>query len=203
MPIPADYKTVTERIAEFKAKHPEGCLRVADPLVPYRIETIDGRTFVVVVAAAYRTPDDPAPGIGIAWEPVPGPTNFTRDSELQNAETSAWGRAIVAVLASESKHVATSEDVRNRDEQHRVPKPFDVAGFKNHCATNGLDPLEVIAYSGVNKELGELTAEDRPALKDALAAMESPVTPTGAEVERPADDPPSADAPSQQELVKS
>lgn len=114
MPAPPDYKSVVERIADFKAKHPEGCLRLADPSVPYRIETIADKTFVVVVAAAYRSPDDPMPGVGIAWEPFPGPTNFTRDSELQNAETSAWGRAIVAVLASESKSVASQDDVNNR-----------------------------------------------------------------------------------------
>ena len=71
-------------------------------------------TFVVYTAAAYRTPDDPKPGIGCAWEPFPGLTPYTRKSELQNAETSAWGRAIVAVLASESKAIASAEDVRNR-----------------------------------------------------------------------------------------
>lgn len=119
MPAPPDYKSVVERIADFKAKHPEGCLRLADPSVPYRVEVIDGHAFVVVVAAAYRSPDDPMPGIGIAWEPFPGPTNFTRDSELQNAETSAWGRAIVAVLASESKSVASRDEVDNRGSERQ------------------------------------------------------------------------------------
>jgi hypothetical protein len=121
MPAPPDYKSVVERIADFKEKHPEGCLRPADPAIPYRIETIGDKTFVVVVAAAFRSPDDPSPGIGIAWEPFPGPTNFTRDSELQNAETSAWGRAIVAVLASESKSVASQDDLNNRGSGEAAP----------------------------------------------------------------------------------
>lgn len=118
------YKQVPERIADFKAKHPHGCLRPADPAQPYRIEEIAGRTFIVYVAAAYRTPDDPLPGIGTAYEQFPGKTPYTRDSELMNAETSAWGRAIVAVLASESKAIASAEDVRNRKADQSAPDEF-------------------------------------------------------------------------------
>jgi len=116
MPFDLDpsYKDVATRIDDFKTKHPEGCLRPVDTVHPYRIETIDGRTFIVYAAAAYRSPDDKTPGIGVAWEPFPGLTPYTKNSELQNAETSAWGRAIVAVLASESKSVASAEEVRNR-----------------------------------------------------------------------------------------
>lgn len=111
----SNYRTVDERIADFKAKHPEGTLQPANPLHPFEVVEINGASFVVVVTAAYRTPDDPRPGIGIAWEPVPGKTPYTKDSEIMNAETSSWGRAIVAVLASESKgSLATSEEVRNR-----------------------------------------------------------------------------------------
>lgn len=109
-----DYVDVAARIAEFRAKHPEGSLQPADPSQPFRIEVIGDKTFVVVVAAAYRTPDDPRPGIGMAYEPWPGRTPYTKDSELMNAETSAWGRAIVAVLASDSKRIASAEEVRNR-----------------------------------------------------------------------------------------
>lgn len=118
-----DYKEVTERIADFKAKHPEGSLQPVDLAQPYRIEILDGQTFIVYMAAAYRTPDDPRPGIGLAWEPFPGKTPYTRDSELQNAETSSWGRAIVAALASESKHVASAQDVRNRQDSDEPSAP--------------------------------------------------------------------------------
>lgn len=110
-----NYVEVAERIVEFRTKHPEGALRPCDPSQPYRLETIGEQTFIVVVAAAYRTPDDPTPGIGMAWEPFPGKTNFTKDSELQNCETSAWGRAIVAALAADTKHgIATADEVRAR-----------------------------------------------------------------------------------------
>ena len=110
-----DYNTVAMRIAEFRHKHPEGCLRPVDPHNPFKIIELDGKSYVCYTAAAYRTPDDTAPGIGVAWEPYPGRTPYTRDSELMNAETSAWGRAIVAVLAADTvAGIATREEIENR-----------------------------------------------------------------------------------------
>jgi hypothetical protein len=76
---------------------------------------VDGAVYLAYTAAAFRYPDDPAPGIGCAWERVPGLTNFTRNSELQNAESSAWGRAIIAVGAADAKRgIASAEDVESR-----------------------------------------------------------------------------------------
>lgn len=107
---PDDYNTVAERIIEFRQAYPNGSLQPADPDKPYRLEVVDGKPWVVVVAAAYRTPDDTRPGIGMAYEPVPGPTPYTRGSELQNAETAAWGRAIIAALAGDAKKGIASKD---------------------------------------------------------------------------------------------
>lgn len=115
---PLDYIDVATRIVEFREKHPEGSLQQVE------VKFIDfaGKSWVVYTAAAYRTPDDERPGIGTAWEPVPGATNFTRDSELQNAETAAWGRAMVAALAVDTrKGIASQEEVRNR--QVEQPQP--------------------------------------------------------------------------------
>ena len=108
---PLDYIDVATRIADFRQKYPDGRLRQKD------IQFIDfaGKSWVVYTAEAWRYENDPAPAQGTAWEPVPGPTSFTKDSELQNAETAAWGRAIVAVLASDTKEgIASREEVRNR-----------------------------------------------------------------------------------------
>jgi len=48
---------------------------------------------------------------------VPGLTPYTRNSEVMVAETSAWGRAIVAALAGDTKRgVASKEEVLNRQQ---------------------------------------------------------------------------------------
>jgi hypothetical protein len=123
---PLDYIDVATRIVEFREKYPTGSLQQ----VKYEFVQVAGKDWIIYTAAAFRTPEDIRPGIGTAWEPIPGPTNFTRDSEVQNAETAAWGRAIVAVLAADTrKGIASSEEVRNRQEKtsdvglSRVPAP--------------------------------------------------------------------------------
>lgn len=117
---PLDYIDVATRIVEFREKYPEGSLQ------QYDLQFVDfaGKSWVVYTAAAYRSPEDSRPGIGTAWEPVPGPTQFTRDSEVQNAETAAWGRAMVAALAVDTrKGVASSEEVRNRQAEPAPASP--------------------------------------------------------------------------------
>jgi len=128
-----DYVDVATRIADFRAKYPDGYLAPADESHPYRIEQVSGtdrdgnpvtQTFIVYMAAAYRSPGDESPGIGMAWEIFPGRTPYTRGSELMNAETSAWGRAIIALGASDSKQgIASREEVRNRAAEQADPKP--------------------------------------------------------------------------------
>ncbi len=103
----ADYVDVAERIGEFRAKHPEGSLQSRVLRWPE-----EGFPFIVVEARAYRSPDDTRPGVGLAQENFPGRTPYTHDSELQNAETSAWGRAIVAALAADTrKGIASRQEV--------------------------------------------------------------------------------------------
>jgi hypothetical protein len=104
------YNTVPERITEFASKHPEGSLTRVGEL---QFVSYAGATWVIYTAAAYRTPDDPRPGIGTAWERIPGLTPYTKGSEVQNAETSAWGRAIVAALGADTrKGIASNEERR-------------------------------------------------------------------------------------------
>lgn len=114
------YNTVPERIAEFAEKYPTGCLQKLD----LQFVNVAGVDWIVFTAAALRSPDDPAPGHGTAWERVPGLTPYTKNSELQNAETSAWGRAIVAVLAADTrKGIATRQEVEPRNAERNAPKP--------------------------------------------------------------------------------
>ena len=115
----SDYVDVAERLRLFKEKYPTGSLRCQN------LQFIDfaGKSWVVYTAAAYRTPDDIRPGHGTAWEPVPGSSSFKRDSEIMNAETSAWGRAILAILAADTKRIASRDEVQNRIPQKSPVSP--------------------------------------------------------------------------------
>jgi hypothetical protein len=146
----SSYIDVAARIVEFRSIHPGGSLQPADLSQPYRVESIGDQTYIVVVAAAYRSAYDARPGIGMAYEVFPGRTQFTRGSELQNAETSAWGRAIVAALAADTKRgIASAEEVRNRraeDEDWEAATP----------ATAG----QVAKFDAFLKRIGECATAD-------------------------------------------
>lgn len=106
-----DYVDVSERIRMFRERYPNGSLQQ----VSLQFVDVAGKSWVVYTAAAYRTPDDITPGHGTAWEPVPGKSNFTRDSEVMNVETSAWGRAIIAVLVADGgKRIASRQEVAQK-----------------------------------------------------------------------------------------
>jgi len=121
-----DYQTVAERIKIFRDKYPEGSLRPADLAYPFRLIVIQEQNYVVVTAAAYRHPEDKAPGIGQAWEMIPGNTEYTYGSELMVCETGAWGRAIIAVLAADSRKIASADEVKAA-QQRRNPTPRQAA----------------------------------------------------------------------------
>jgi hypothetical protein len=110
------YIDVPSRIRLFLARHPEGSLQMDEP----EFVEVEGKKWVIGRAYAYRTPDDPRPGIGTAWEIVPGTTPFTRGSEIQNLETSAWGRAIGALGIGIDASIATLDEVQQAKERSKV-----------------------------------------------------------------------------------
>lgn len=177
-----DYIDVAARIVEFRTKHPEGSLQQ----VSLEFRDFAGQSWVIYTAAAYRTPDDTRPGQGTAWEPVPGKTNFTRDSEVQNAETAAWGRAIVAVLAADTKRgIASAEEVRNRQDIKADPVIQAKIDVKNAwVSTRGVFDPEFVAETFQDWSQGELLA-NAPAEKLQEFAAHLRVLP----------DPPAGDTP--------
>lgn len=114
----ADYVDVPTRLAAFFDSYPNGTIQAQ----PAEIKTIGDKTFIAVIAAAYRTPDDDRPAIAQAWEPFPGKTPYTRDSEAMNAETSAVGRALGLMGFHAKKSIATAEEVRNRQAERDEPR---------------------------------------------------------------------------------
>ena len=110
------YVQVVDRIKLFYARYPEGSLQMGTPT----FIDIGEQKWAMGRAYAYRTPTDERPGVGTAWEIVPGTTNFTRGSEIQNLETSAWGRAIGSLGIGVDASIATLDEVQQAKERGKV-----------------------------------------------------------------------------------
>jgi len=157
---PLDYIDVATRLIEFRGIYPNGALQPwRDPYIA-EVKMPDGsiKSFMVYSAAAYGSPDDKLPGVGYAWEPIPGPTNFTRDSELQNAETAAWGRAMVAKLAVDTKKgIASSEEVRNRQTKStEAPQAKAPAAKREYTQEEIASAVAIMALIETTNDLDEL-----------------------------------------------
>jgi hypothetical protein len=117
----SDYVDVPTRFAALLAKWPELRIKEHRP----EIVTIGDKTFISVTMQAWRTPDDPQPCQATCFEPFPGKTSFTRDSEQMNASTSCLGR--LAGLMMSFPKMASLEEVQNRQTEQKPPKPWQVS----------------------------------------------------------------------------
>jgi len=114
----SNYVDVATRIKLLIEKYPNASINCTKPVVV----NIDGHTFIEVSAhiscgeIAYETAECMMyrTASATAWEPFPGKTPYTRDSEMMNAETSAIGRAIGALGIGLTGSMATSNEVANR-----------------------------------------------------------------------------------------
>jgi hypothetical protein len=111
-----DYVDVKTRLTLALAKWPD--LRVMEH-EPKIVEMPDGRTFIQAAVTVWRDPADEMPSIAYCFEPYPGLTPYTKNSEQPNASTSALGRALGAMGIGISHALATANEVRNRSaEKH-------------------------------------------------------------------------------------
>jgi hypothetical protein len=114
----SNYVDVATRIKLLIEKYPNASINCTKPVVV----NIDGHTFIEVSAhitcgeIAYETAECMMyrTASATAWEPFPGKTPYTRDSEMMNAETSAIGRAIGALGIGLTGSMATANEVANR-----------------------------------------------------------------------------------------
>lgn len=178
------YVDVAERIRLFRDRYPEGSLQPANLATPWEIVTIGEKTFLVYIAAAYRHPDDPRPGIGMAWEPFPGRTPYTKDSELMVAETSAWGRAIKAALLDDRSKVASLDEVRARRSADQHPASDATSPVERRQGGAGTDGPKMASDAAKRflrtlakergyelPDLGSMTARDAYDLTEKLKAL--------------------------------
>ena len=117
---PEGYVEVHERVEQFFQRYPEGSFQG-----DYEVVSIGEQTLIVYRSSVYRTPDDKRPAVAFSAEPFPGKTPFTKDSELENAETSAIGRALAALGFEVHRSMASANEVRSRqgDSTPRKPGP--------------------------------------------------------------------------------
>jgi hypothetical protein len=113
----SNYVDVPTRFAALLAKWPELRIQEHRP----EIITIGDKTFISVTMQAWRTPDDPLPCMATCFEPYPGLTSFTRNSEQMNASTSCLGR--LAGLMMSFPKMASLEEVINRQKDDQPSKP--------------------------------------------------------------------------------
>lgn len=165
---PADlsgYVEVSERLIAFYDRYPDGRIVTTD--VRATAEP-DGVPRVWVEAAAYRTADDPHPGRGWSWMILPGSTNFTRGSELENTETSAWGRAMAAVGIEVKRGIASASEVRNKEGEANRPaasRPASVNSTSSWSGTvtTGKSPVDGNLRHGADGDaFGFVILEERP-----------------------------------------
>jgi len=147
MAFAKDYVDVATRIREFKKLHPEGSLQQ----VKLEFHTIGDQMFVLYVAACFRDQNDSKPGIGSAWEPVPGKSPYTKDSEVMVAETSAWGRAIVAATGADTKSVASLDEVNARKKPQETATRDWLVEAENLSFQKDKDALRALYAEAVKK----------------------------------------------------
>ena len=108
-----EYVEVKDRITKFYELYGNGRLVTGEVTLT---SEPDGKPRVMVQALAYRSPDDEHPGVGYSWMELPGTTSYTKGSELENTETSAWGRAIASLGILNDKSIASAQEIANKQE---------------------------------------------------------------------------------------
>lgn len=145
-----NYVDVAQRIKLFYEKYPDGSLQMDSNI---RFEIIDDQVLAIGQALAYRNSEDKRPGIGTAQEYLPGKTAFTRGSEIQNLETSCWGRAIGALGIGIDKSIATRQEVELAIERN---KPEEVVKIKR-ANPKIQEIVELLRVAGVEDKQAILT----------------------------------------------
>jgi len=155
-----NYVDVPTRFAAALERWPE--LRIIENRP--EVITIADKTFISVTMQAWRTPDDPVPAQATCFEPFPGKTSFTRDSEQMNASTSALGRVLGLMMSFGSK-MASAEEVRNRQETSTpdtlLKQPVDLHHIGRQApANNRTQALGSSSEPPTAKQLGMLRAKN-------------------------------------------
>ena len=171
-----DYVDVPARLKMLAEKFPDVRIVEFEP----RIRQIGDKTYIEVKVQAWRTPDDAHPAIAYCWEPFPGDTPYTRDSEQMNAATSALGRLVAIMLPGAFAKQASANEVlhragppRNYPPKSSGPVPV-VGGGEDPFPTSPRNDPAIIAIVDRERKERQQASADSPASqpqKKMLAAQ--------------------------------
>lgn len=167
------YVDVKTRLRFAMSRNPDLRIQASRPTVV----TVDGQSFIEVTVTVWRDPFDPLPAIATAWEPFPGKSPFTRNSEMMNAETSALGRALAFVdvtLTGEVPSLASREEVRNRAPDGADDAPVPSVDSRRSSAADGpaITPRQAEIIAAMSRERGLEPPDDLPGWTAGQASEE-------------------------------
>jgi hypothetical protein len=167
-----NYETVETRLAKFWAQYPNGQVFTA-------IHHYDDNK-VVFRAEIYKDISDPRPVATGYAEEVRDLSPVNKTSHVENAETSAIGRALANYLFQSKTAPRPSREemgkvVRAEQPKPEQPKPVSspdmLTKFREACGKQGLDAQEVADAAGV--DLSKLTDADMPKLRDKFNQLKN------------------------------
>ena len=111
-----NYVDVPTRLRMALEKHPD--LRIQESQPVFR--EVSDKLYIEIRCTVWRDKDDTLPVIAYCWEPFPGTTPYTRDSEQMNASTSALGRALGMMGFGIEHKMASKQEVMARQQPPTV-----------------------------------------------------------------------------------
>jgi hypothetical protein len=152
-----NYVDVPTRLRMALEKFPD--LRVQESQPTFR--EVNEKLYIEIRCTVWRDKDDQLPSIAYCWEPFPGTTPYTRNSEMMNCSTSALGRALGAMgfgidhkMASKQEVLARQEPEKPRVEIARYPDGEPIPDpFTGEPQTNVV-PLKAGPGKASEKQIG-------------------------------------------------
>ena len=152
-----DYKTVAYRVNEFRKKYPDFTIQT---------DLVEANDVLVIVKASIFNTESRLLATGYAEE-VRAASKINRTSALENAETSAIGRALSALGLGGSQYASADELVNALQQQNDISPLMDhnEALQRNYASVYFIkEHLALRAWEAVAEAWGEITNEDKKAL---------------------------------------
>ncbi len=146
-----EYVTVNERIMKFYEKYPEG--RIVTEIISWQ----DG--VIVMKATVYRDNNNIPAATGHAYEKE-GSSFINQTSALENAESSATGRALAMLGFEIKKSIASYEEVANA-KLNQDPKETKNNNNKIVTSANKNLLLSAASKKGYTKDVFESMLEKK------------------------------------------